>query len=1099
VGQFPDDDIEVTASLAFGADLTADPSTWTWTDLSSRVIRSDSITISRGVVVGNGTTQTARATGLTVLNDDGWLTPFLPTSPWWPYVDLGTPARISIRTTATPYVTDTFTRTVASGWGTSDNNVAWSLTSGVSVAGGKGVFSAPVANSVRRARANLPLRDAEVVFDASMSAVITGDRVFVGPQLRDDVTSATYLQPSLTFNLGGQIQLAIVTFTASVPSLLTAITVPGLTYTAGTSITCHVRVVGDRIQMRAWLTAGVDPVTWGLDETINGYTDAGVHTHMGLYTPGGVTNTMPITASIDNLSIQQPKYARIEGYITDVRPTFRVTSDGVTHSVAQIDIGGVGSRLERRTADPLSPLRRSLQKATIPPIAYWPLEDKAQSTSGASAFPDQPAMVSNGPVVFAFDLGDTDDDYISEFGSSAVTSVAAGAKLTAPVPSSSATAWTVSAMVRAYTPGIGGGVTEQRLFEWATPSGTFQRWALIGTLAGYVVRAYNDSAGTTTNVVTYTTSFVGMLHLSVTATQSAGNINAQFLINANPLASGSVVATIGPPTRVTINPDQLNTTGSVDPEGIRFIVGHLTVHNAVVVALPYYGDGTYTIRADRAWAYEMAHRRAARIAAEEDIALRLIGSPESDGPTRLNSQQEGAFVDLLTAAVDAESGGLLVEDGFGYLMIDRTARYNAPVDLTVDMGTYRYPAGVNPEDVLVPKLDARGPNVWTVERRNGSAATAAAPAAYRDRRGTVAAKATLDVLYDSDCAPHAGWRVHLNVDGQGANYPQFGIDLAANPTLIDDFLLCRIGSRVQRTNQPTIAGLGVIDQVIDGLTETISPRRDGAAPGWTVTIDGSPASVWQVGVYDTQRWDSSSTTLAADVTSSGTVLGFSTAIKGDAWSTTDSPMSVVVAGQSTQVLWMSGIGSVFAIEGGFETGLTGWTATSMTITQSSTFARTGTYSVQGVVTGSPASAAVVALTASPAVVGSSYTMTAWVYAVSSVPNVRVFVQWHTAGGTFITSTVGSTVTLTGGVWTLFTVSGVAPATTGLARPVVQLSTSPTTGTTIYVDDVDLTLDSVSAGVGPYTQTAYVTRDPVITGALKAGSEIHVADPLWWSL
>jgi hypothetical protein len=156
--------------------------------------------------------------------------------------------------------------------------------------------------------------------------------------------------------------------------------------------------------------------------------------------------------------------------------------------------------------------------------------------------------------------------------------------------------------------------------------------------------------------------------------------------------------------------------------------------------------------------------------------------------------------------------------------------------------------------------------VWTVERRNGSAATAAADKAYRDRRGTVANKATLDVLYDSDCVQHAGWRVHLNVDGQGANYPQFGIDLAANPSLIADWLLCRVGSRVQRTNQPTIAGLGVIDQVIDGITETISRRS------WTATVDGSPAGVWDTGIWDsaTSLWAPSNTTLSSGVSTSAT-------------------------------------------------------------------------------------------------------------------------------------------------------------------------------------------------------------------------------------
>src|SRR3712207_7338545 len=50
----------------------------------------------------------------------------------------------------------------------------------------------------------------------------------------------------------------------------------------------------------------------------------------------------------------------------------------------------------------------------------------------------------------------------------------------------------------------------------------------------------------------------------------------------------------------------------------------------------------------------------------------------------------------------------------------------------------------NPDEILVPRLDARGPNVWTVERTGGSSATRAADSSYRQRRGTVRAEAVLE-------------------------------------------------------------------------------------------------------------------------------------------------------------------------------------------------------------------------------------------------------------------------------------------------------------------------------------------------------------------
>jgi hypothetical protein len=891
---FPDGDIVLTVEAAWGADLTADPATWTFTDLSARVIDTP-ITISHGVLVGAGQSKSGSVSGLTLLNDDGWLTPFLATSPWWPYVDAGTPVRVALQT-----------------------------------------------------------------------------------------------HPD------------------------------------------------------------------------------------------------------------EPVYVRAEMYIADVQPTFRQLSDGDTHSVVQMRLGGVGTRLERLEAPAWSPLRRSIQQATVPPVAYWPLEDKSGATSGASAFEDQPAMVTTGPVVFSFDLGETDDDLIPRYGTSALASLAAGAKLSAPVPVTATTAWTVSFEHQSHVTDIGGGVTAVRLLEWVTPGGTHQRWALVGTTTGYQVRAYDDVAGTVTNVVTTTPNYPQLIHYSVTATVSGGNINVALLGNALTLGSGSVAGTITQtPSRVTVNPDQANTTASTSPWGIRFLAGHVTVHNQVVVALPYYADGTFTIRSDRGWAYEQSHERSERLCDEERIPFRLVGAaPTGDEVTRLNAQREDPFQVLLTKAVDSESGGLLLEGEFGYLHVPRVRRYNSPVDLTIDMATYRYTGGTNPEDVLVPRLDARGPNAWTVERTGGSAATRAAPAAYRQRRGTVRAEAVLDVLYDSDTIQHASWRVHLGVDGQDARYPNATVDLAANPDLIDDWVSCRIGSRVQRTNQPTIAGLGVIDQVIDGITETIGRRS------WTATLDTSPAQVWDVGVYDSEEYllDSATTTLAADVSSSAQLLGFSSTAVGDLWTTSYVPFDVSVGGQTNTVRWMSQAGSAALLDGGFETGVTGWGTTGCAVTQSSAFARTGTYSARIVGDGTTSAVSIFPTVAWPVTASVGYTATLWLYATTSVSNVRLLAAWYTFGGAFISSTLSSSVTLSAGVWTLFTASATSPGTAAGVRVSPQITGSPANGTTIYVDDLDIVRDSAGvSGAGPYLQQAAVTRDPVVTKSLSAGEPIHVATPLRWAL
>lgn len=96
----PGDELPVTFEVAFGADLTADPATWTWTDLSTRMKRQE--TTTRGRQDATSQTQPSQLT-VSLHNTDGWLTPNLPGSPWYQRWDVGTPVRLSITVGGTTY------------------------------------------------------------------------------------------------------------------------------------------------------------------------------------------------------------------------------------------------------------------------------------------------------------------------------------------------------------------------------------------------------------------------------------------------------------------------------------------------------------------------------------------------------------------------------------------------------------------------------------------------------------------------------------------------------------------------------------------------------------------------------------------------------------------------------------------------------------------------------------------------------------------------------------------------------------------------------------------------------------------------------------
>jgi hypothetical protein len=916
MASFPDTQIELTAEAAFGADLTAAPSTWTWTDLSARLLNTP-INIRRGVAVGASNQQTTSGT-LQMLNNDGWLTPKLATSPYWPYVDSGTPFRLRVRTQTD--VVDTFTRTAeTNGWGTSTSGDVWaavSTPSAFTTTGTQAQITHTAINTARQIRTPRVYRDVDFLFDVTANAVALGADHSVGPNLRVSAGALYRLWCTVELGLSGAVRLRVRQYvnSAGTSTTLTNTTVPALTYSAGTMIRCRIQVIGDTVKMRAWLAAGTEPSTWTVNITqtavtgFNGAISPAVD-QLGVQSTvfAGNTNTLPVVFTVDNVTVAQAHYDRLEGYIADVRPVFLPQSDGTTWSTVMIDVGGIGTRLEKNQSPGYSPMRRSVQLAPLPPIAYWPLEDDEGSLTAASAYPTGPSMSVTGPAVFSFDQGTPDVDYLSRYGTKPMVSVAAGARLTAVVPRSTVqTEWAISVVAEFYAPGVLPAVTEMRILQWDTPGGTFARWALVATPPGYTIRAYNDNTGTSTNVATYSLNFVGQVTYTIEAHQNGANIDVELFANDNSLAAGSVAGTLAALTGIAANPDRTNTTASVTVAGLKFIVGHLRVideTSAFDTPRDTVPENGQLVTAIYAWYLEPAHRRLARICAEERVPFSLRGAPTVAGMTVLNSQQDGSFTELCTAAVEAESGGLLYEDGFGYTYLPRYARYNATVDLTVDMDVYKYSGGTDPGDVLVPQLDSRAANYWTISRTRGSSGSYAAPAAYRVRRGTIAEERTLDVLTDDVLVDHASWRTHLGVDGQGPRYPGTPVDLAANPELVDEYLRVTIGSRVQRLNQPTVAGVGVIDQVVEGIAETISPDS------WTAELTGTPGDVWDVALYDNpaRRKDSSSTVTNATYAAGVGTIVFKTTLVGDVWSTTTTPYDCEALGEKFTVTAMGAV------------------------------------------------------------------------------------------------------------------------------------------------------------------------------------------------
>lgn len=103
---------------AFGADLTADPDTWEWTDVTERVRQNDGNIVSISPIGRSDAVSAAQPAGCSFVLDNTWgeFTAYHPLSPYYPYVRRNTPIRVLVNMTGN--VSDTSTRFFgyANGW-----------------------------------------------------------------------------------------------------------------------------------------------------------------------------------------------------------------------------------------------------------------------------------------------------------------------------------------------------------------------------------------------------------------------------------------------------------------------------------------------------------------------------------------------------------------------------------------------------------------------------------------------------------------------------------------------------------------------------------------------------------------------------------------------------------------------------------------------------------------------------------------------------------------------------------------------------------------------------------------------------------------------
>jgi PKD repeat protein len=199
-----------------------------------------------------------------------------------------------------PVAADAFERAVASGWGTADTGGNWTMAgagSSSSVSGGKGHLQVPSAGGSATALLNsVSVQDIALQADVSLSVAPTGGGTYV--YLSSRWANNNRYRAALRFLADGRVTLYINRVVGGQETILRSLTLPGVTYTAGSVMHFKFDVSGagtTTLQAKAWAAGTPEPTTW--QNTVTDSTAA-------LQAPGGLAVVMYLSGSSTNLPVR---------------------------------------------------------------------------------------------------------------------------------------------------------------------------------------------------------------------------------------------------------------------------------------------------------------------------------------------------------------------------------------------------------------------------------------------------------------------------------------------------------------------------------------------------------------------------------------------------------------------------------------------------------------------------------------------------------------------------------------------------------------------------------------------------------------------------
>ncbi|MFF7949146.1 hypothetical protein [Streptomyces griseorubiginosus] len=208
-------------------------------------------------------------------------------------------------TAVTPAVADTFTRTTANGWGTSDTGQVWTLLGGANsehyTQGSEAAHQLTSINVNRYDTVTSPAADVDLRADFATDAVAAGGSQYTGIVARYVDANNLYFA-RLTFTTTQAVQIVLQKRVAGVQTDLVTVTATELTHSAFAFFTLRFRVIGSALSAKAWPRGTAEPGAWHATVTDSAFSAAGSVGVRSILDAAN-TNVLPVIVSIDNFKL----------------------------------------------------------------------------------------------------------------------------------------------------------------------------------------------------------------------------------------------------------------------------------------------------------------------------------------------------------------------------------------------------------------------------------------------------------------------------------------------------------------------------------------------------------------------------------------------------------------------------------------------------------------------------------------------------------------------------------------------------------------------------------------------------------------------------